>query len=67
MKRNVEKIIESRKNNIPSAYDLSTEDAQILKTAGDGDPFTLMCNSFIYGYEMGVRASKHGHANKRRD
>lgn len=67
MKRNVEKIIEGRKNNIPSAYDLSTEDAQILKTAGDGDTFTLICNSFIYGYEMGVRASKHGHANKRRD
>lgn len=75
MKRNMEKIIESRKYNVPSAYDLTLEELEKLEKMSqtkDGELVKLnvqemIINSFVYGYELGVRASKHGHANKRRD
>jgi len=75
MKRNIETAIEKRKHNIPSAYDLSIEDVRKLETMAqemDGelkklDVPKLIYNTFVYGYEMGVRASSRNHANKRRD
>ena len=75
MKRNMESIINKRHGNIPTAYDLSVEDMQKLELMAqqkDGelvklDRWTLITNSFVYGYEMGVRASSRNHANKRKD
>ena len=75
MKRNIETAIEKRKHNIPSAYELSIEDMQKLEEMAketDGElvkcnMFKLISNSFVYGYEMGVRASSRNHANKRKD
>ena len=75
MKRNMESIIKKRHGNIPTAYDLSVEDMRKLEQMAqqkDGelvklDRWTLITNSFVYGYEMGVRASKNNHTNKRKD
>ena len=75
MKRNIEAIINKRHGNIPSAYELSLEEMQKLelmaqKTDGELkklDVFKLISNTFVYGYEMGVRASSRNHANKRKD
>ncbi len=74
-RRNIESIINKRHGNIPSAYELSIEDMCKLEEMAkekDGelvkcDMFKLISNSFIYGYEMGVRASSRNHANKRKD
>lgn len=75
MKRNLENAIEKRRHNVPSAYDLSVEDMHKLEQMAqqtDGelvklDKWTLISNTFLYGYEMGVRASSRKHANKRKD
>ena len=74
-RRNMENIISKRHGNIPSAYDLSLEDAQELYRMSQSDDdelvkvdrWELVTNAFIYGYEMGVRASKRNHTNKRKD
>lgn len=74
-RRNMESIIDKRHGNIPSAYDLSVEDMQKLEEMAkepDGElvklnRWKLITNTFIYGYEMGVRASSRNHANKRKD
>ena len=75
MKRNIKAIIDKRHGNIPSAYDLSPDDMYKLEemaTETDGelvklDRWKLITSTFIYGYEMGVRASSRNHANKRKD
>jgi len=75
MKRNMESIIKKRHGNIPTAYELSLEDMAKLEEMAketDGelvklDPWKLISNTFVYGYEMGVRASSRNHANKRKD
>lgn len=75
MKRNIENIIKLRHGNIPSAYELSIEDMCKLEEMAketDGelvklDRWKLITNTFVYGYEMGVRASSRNHANKRKD
>lgn len=75
MKRNIENIIKLRHGNIPSAYELSLEDMAKLEEMAketDGelvklDRWKLISNTFVYGYEMGVRASSRNHANKRKD
>ena len=75
MKRSLENAIEKRRHNIPSAYDLCEEDMKKLEEMAkitDGaivklDRWTLITNTFLYGYEMGVRASSRKHANKRKD
>lgn len=75
MKRNMESIINKRHGNIPSAYELSIEDMYKLEEMAketDGelvklDRWKLITNTFVYGYEMGVRASKNNHTNKRKD
>lgn len=74
-KRNIVSIINKRHGNIPSVYDLSVEDMQELEEMAkepDGelvklDRWKLITNTFVYGYEMGVRASSRNHANKRKD
>ena len=67
MKRNVKKVIEARRDNIPSAYNISHEDVGAIDAlASDGQEHTAVLG-FIYGYEMGVRAERHKHANKRHD
>lgn len=74
-RRNIESIINKRHGNIPSAYDLSVENMQKLEEMAkepDGElvklnRWKLITNTFIYGYEMGVRASSRNHANKRKD
>ena len=75
MKRSLENAIEKRRHNVPSAYDLSLEDMAKLEEMAketDGvlvklDQWKLISNTFLYGYEMGVRASSRKHANKRKD
>ncbi len=67
MKRSIERAIDKRKNNIPSAYELTENNIEELKLMADGEADKLIINAFIYGYEMGVRASSRNHANKRRD
>ncbi len=75
MKRSLENAIEKRRHNIPSAYDLCHDDMKKLEemakvTEGElvkVDRWKLITNTFVYGYEMGVRASSRNHANKRKD
>lgn len=71
MKRNIKRIIDARQGNIPSAYNISLEDMETIKYLatenGKYSPVTALAQAFTYGYEMGVRAERHKHANKRRD
>ncbi len=75
MKRSVQRAIDKRRGNIPSAYDLSIDDMhelELMAQEKDGnllklDKWELITSSFVYGYEMGVRASNRNHANKRKD
>ena len=56
-KRNVFKIIDERRGNITSRYDLLTSEAIEIdeKSACKLD---AVLNAFIFGYEMGVRATR---------
>lgn len=71
MKRNIKRIIDARQGNIPSAYNISLEDMETIKYLatenGKESPVMALTLAFTYGYEMGVRAERHKHANKRRD
>ncbi len=71
MKRNVKKIIDTRQGNIPSAYNISMGDVGTINYMatenGETSPVLALKLAFTYGYEMGVRAERHKHANRRRD
>lgn len=73
MKRNIIKTIAARRGNIPSAYNLTLDEieqlvAMVSEKKGELvklNPLQLTINAFTYGYELGVRAERHKHANKR--
>ena len=71
MKRNIKNIIAKRSGNIPSVYDLLPSDAITLKELATKDGKTDVTDaiylSFILGYELGTRAERRKHANKRKD
>lgn len=58
-KRNVRAIVDARVGNINPNYDLSTDEINQLKELHKGEElfFTIVA-SFVYGYEMGCRATK---------
>jgi len=58
-RKNVFEIIEERRGNINGHYDLATSDA-ILINEKYNSKLEAIGEAFIYGYEMGCRATTKG-------
>lgn len=62
--RNMENLSEKARGNIPSAYDINSEELLRLKDmicSGDKDQmFEAVCMAFNYGFVCGCRATRAG-------
>ena len=58
MKRNIEKIYEKRVHKINQKFDMNLETCNKLAAIAPEKPYEVIAKAFIYGYEMGVRATK---------
>ena len=58
MKRDMMKTAESV--NIPSAYDMTTDEMSLICEMFGTNPFDALSTTFCYGFALGIRAQKAG-------
>ena len=56
--RDIIKIINDRERNINPYYDIRVKEGIFLSELANQDVFDAISKAFIFGYEMGVRATK---------